>query len=499
MRSRGRQRVAVQNHETSRGHNPREGVGGSVVGDYTQGGENHLPERRADARVRSAPPWAFAALLVVQGVAAAEPGGFQVWDDSGGVVPVSFRHAVGPHHVVATRHREVRYFTRDGQLTYGSLTGLESQAVTFDPYARRFLLAGFGGDCGAASCVTLAVSDDEDPNGDWTVESVDVRQLLGAQYEGNEANLALGLDAELITVAWDSLPALVQYRRSWALVFDRASLLAGEVPLVNAFRTNDLSVSYAPAKCFGEAPAQYMVTTYGQLVGTNRLTFLAIRDPLDSPVFDTFIMDVPPFEYGPFAVPNLVLPAGIDSTGSGVLRSVYRDGSLWLAHHGRPADDGRVLAIWYEIATNGWPTSGDLPAIRQTGVVDPGPGVHTWIPDLAVDAEGTVMFTYARSAADQLHAVGWSFRLADDPPGLLTGHGIVRESDPVANFNPFPSHHAYNSSVADDPDVPGFFSAGGAYRRENQWGGVSLSMWAAEARSSRIFADGFESGDTSAW
>ena len=82
---------------------------------------------------------------------------------------------------------------------------------------------------------------------------------------------------------------------------------------------------------------------------------------------------------------------------------------------------------------------------------------------------------------------------------MLQGHSVVKESDPVAVFNPSPDHHADDSSVAEDPDITGVFSAGGAYRRENQFGGVSLSMWAADSSAQMIFADGLESGGTEAW
>ena len=53
----------------------------------------------------------------------------------------------------------------------------------------------------------------------------------------------------------------------------------------------------------------------------------------------------------------------------------YRNGSLWATHH---INTNRVLVRWYQFAMNGWPTSGELPELVQSGTIDPGGTVRTF-------------------------------------------------------------------------------------------------------------------------
>ena len=422
----------------------------------------------------------------------------QIWDESGGYIPAAFSHALAPGHMVALRHGDIRYFTRDGQMTLerrlnapdGVFPGsgdLYEPRVTFDPYTRRLLIAGGdtygsadGGDSSPGSYLGIAASDGEDPHDGWIGKYTNVSALLAPEYYASyPVSTHLGRDADAVYIAWDNPPNNPHDDTGWLLVLDREALMAGEDPVANHLLISDLPVANAAAKTYdADAPAQYLVTTYGSPIGTNRLRIWAVRDPLGEPAVDLHVLDLPAFDYAPFPVPSLDTPDGINSGDSRVQSAVFRNGSLWVTHHGRPDGEDRVLAIWYEIEMNGWPVSGGIPEILQHGIVDPGPGIHTWVPSLAVDAEGTVVFAYAQSAADAVHAVGRCYRLATDLPGTLQGYAIVKLGE-IGAVLPGPVTFARYSSAAEDPDVPGLFSAGGVYRRENQWGGASYSMWGA--------------------
>jgi hypothetical protein len=423
----------------------------------------------------------------------------QIWDQAGGYIPAAFSHALGPHHMVALRHGDIRYFTRTGQMTLeqrlnapdGVFPGsgnLYEPKITFDPYARRFLIAGGdtygsadGGDSSPGNYLGIAASHGEDPHGGWVGKYIHVSFLLAPEYfASHPRNVQLGLDAHAVYIAWDNRPNNPHDDTGWLLVLDREALFAGEDPVANHLLVSDVPVASVAATTFdADAPAQYLVTTYGSPSGTTRLRMWAVRDPLGSPVLDLHVLDLPPFQYAPFTVPSQDSPDGIDTGDSRVQSAVYRDGSLWVTHHGRPGAEDRVLAIWYEIAMNGWPVSGSDPEILQHGTIDPGPGIHTWVPSLAVDAEGTVVFSYARSAADEMHAIGRCYRLATDEPGTLQGHAVVKQGE-IGAVTPGPVTFARYFSAAADPDLPGIFSAGGVYRRPNQWGGASYGMWGAD-------------------
>jgi hypothetical protein len=262
------------------------------------------------------------------------------------------------------------------------------------------------------------------------------------------------------------------------IILNRAQLLAGQNPIANVMLTRNIPVAFAAAlNDDANAPAKYLATTYGQPIGTSRLTIQAIRNPLGTPLVNDVVIDLPPFTYAPLSIPQSGTSVQINSGDSRVSRAVYRDGSLWVVHHGRPAGDSRVLARWYELHMNGWPESGSQPQIAQYGHIDPGPGIYTWIPDIAVDSAGNVAFAYARSAADELPSVGRAFRRAEDPPGMLTGYAVVKESE----LPPFTAGHqwALYSSIGADPAAIGRFIGGGTYRLPTAFGGYTLGMWVA--------------------
>ncbi len=450
-------------------------------------------------RLRTQSLAGLAAIATCSAAAASDCTDYQIWDDSGGFIPAAFTHALGPDYVVALRHGDIRYLTRGGEVVFdqrlNAPTGIfpgsgdlyEPKAV-FDPDSRRFVITGGdtygsadGGDSSPGTYIGIAASDDDDPHGDWVGRYINISPLLAPYYYASyPSNMQLGFDEEAFYVPWDNFAGNPYDDSSWMLIFDRAALLAGDPPLASVFLTSELPVAFAAAKTFDvDAPAQYLATTFGSLIGESKLQLMAIRDPLSSPTTDVHFLELPEFDHGPFIIPSLDIPDGINSNDSRVHRAVYRDGSLWVTHHGRPVGESRALAIWYEIDMNGWPVSGELPEIVQHGVLDPGPHVHTWNPDLAVDAQGNVAFAYCRSAADEMHAVGSAYRLVGDPAGTTQGHAIVKEGEIGATL-PGTKNYSLYSSAAEDPDVAGVFSAGGAYRRENQWGGVSTSMWGGD-------------------
>ncbi len=432
-----------------------------------------------------------AAILLTpgSGTARATADGFQLFDDHNGYVPATFTHAPGPDHIVAATYQLLRYFTKEGALElempfsafFPGTSGLfyEPKAI-FDTYDQRFMLAG--GDY--TGFLGFAVSDDDNPHGNWITHYFHVSALLPPQYlTMPPRNAIIGVDDEAVYVTWDNFGG-DEDDTSCMIILNRAELLAGQNPLANVLLTSDIPVAFAAALNYdANAPAQYLATTYGEPIGTSRLTIKAIRNPLGTPLIDDVVLDLPPFTYAPLDIPQAGTSVQINSGDSRVHRAVYRDGSLWVVHHGRPADDSRVLARWYEFHMNGWPESGSQPQMAQYGHIDPGPGIYTWIPDVAVDSDGNVGFAYARSAADELPSVGRAFRRADDPPGTLSGYAVVKESE----LPPFSGGHqwALYSSIGADPAAIGRFIGGGTYRLPTAFGGYTLGMWVAPFSAAR--------------
>jgi hypothetical protein len=430
-------------------------------------------------------------LILGPGAPRASADGFQLFDDHNGYVPATFTHAVGPDHIVAATYQLLRFYTKEGALElempfsaffadFPTTVGLYEPKAIFDTYDQRFMLAG--GDY--AGYLGFAVSDDNNPQGDWIKHYFHVQTLIGPRYLAMPPRDAIiGVDDEAIYLPWDNFGGS-EDESSWMIILNRAQLLAGQNPLANVLLTRNIPVAFAAALNYDtNAPAQYLATTYGQPIGTSRLTIKAIRNPLGTPLINEVVLELPPFTYGPLPIPQAGTSLQINSGDSRVLRAVYRDGSLWVAHHCRPGGDTRVLVRWYELHMNGWPESGSQPQIAQYGHIDPGPGIYTWIPDIAVDSDGNVAFAFARSAADELPSVGRAFRRADDPPGTLTGYAVVKESE----LAPFSGGHqwALYSSIGADPAATGRFIGGGTYRLPTPFGGYTLGMWVAPFSAGR--------------
>ena len=70
------------------------------------------------------------------------------------------------------------------------------------------------------------------------------------------------------------------------------------------------------------------------------------------------------------------------------------------------------------MATADFPTSGS-PTLVQSGNVDPGPGVHAWMPAVTVDAAGHMAIGFAIGGPNQYYGAGFTGRLGGDPAGTV--------------------------------------------------------------------------------
>ncbi|MGH8248906.1 MAG: hypothetical protein ACREUU_21060, partial [Gammaproteobacteria bacterium] len=129
--------------------------------------------------------------------------------------------------------------------------------------------------------------------------------------------------------------------------------------------------------------------------GNSRLRVFAVTDPLGTPVLHTF--ELPPIPRIRPAVPGGQLcppvPFVLPSLGN-VQNVVWRSGRLYFAFEDAPlvppGQVRRMIPRWYEVATNGWPHSGQNPSILQSGGLD---GGRVWINDNPAD-DRPVDFTY---------------------------------------------------------------------------------------------------------
>lgn len=159
---------------------------------------------------------------------------------------------------------------------------------------------------------------------------------------------------------------------------------------------------------------------------------------------------------------QLNTPESISIDNTQFSSSVIRNGSLWAANNvtTRDIERDRSIVRWYEIDLNGWPGSGQSPSLKQTGDIDLGPGVHAFLPDIAVDSEGNAAIVFSISSSNQNIAIARAVRFADDPLGEFRQHRVIQASNSV---EPSGQWGAYVGIEA-DPTTPGVFWSHAPYR-----------------------------------
>ena len=181
--------------------------------------------------------------------------------------------------------------------------------------------------------------------------------------------------------------------------------------------------SYGIPVTYGSPPAMYMIEHFEGSTNTN-VRLHAITDPLGTPQRVTYDLTVPAYS-PPEDPPQKGTGVRPETFDSRFWSCVWRDGSLWATHH---QGSSRVMARWYEIKTNDWPSKG-TPELYQSGDIDPGENIRTFFTAIAPDGYGNAAMCFARSSPDEYISVARCMRLADDPLGTMGPVVIVKESE----------------------------------------------------------------------
>jgi hypothetical protein len=135
------------------------------------------------------------------------------------------------------------------------------------------------------------------------------------------------------------------------------------------------------------------------------------------------------------------------------MSGVKRNGSLWTAHAiSDPAVDGEAVVRWYQFDVTAF--SGSGAALIQSGNVDAGPDIHTWMPHINIDAAGNMGVGFSIGGPSQYAAIGYTGRLAGDPLGMTrpvrtahAGSGNYQKLDGIGR-----NRWGDYSGLAIDPD-----------------------------------------------
>lgn len=345
--------------------------------------------------------------------------GFDAIVDTGWTPP-DCNMAVGPNNIIAVTNGRVSMFTKTGtQVLTDELEGaggffgsVTTGTFVFDPeclydpiHDRYWVMASES--TGGKSYVLLAVSDDNDAAGTWFKFKLETTALAGGTFDSPN----ISVDDEAVYVTGDGSSGNYQI-----FIWNKAPILAGSAPTI----AKSLNYVTVPESCGispisdPNEPGLYMLEHKESATNT-LVKFICLRNPLTTPTLTTTELTVP--SYGPPEdAPQKGTTVKIENFEARFWSVMQANGSFWACHH---INSARVIVRWYEFRTNGWPTSGSLPTMRQNGNVDLGGTIRTYLCAIGADATGNAAVTFARSSPTEFISLGAAYRLASDPLGTM--------------------------------------------------------------------------------
>lgn len=354
--------------------------------------------------------------------------------------------AVGPNHVLETVNMEIAWFDKAGEMLFqqrmdssgdpGFFEELGAGDFTFDPKCfydpirNRYVVLALEHYSGEA-WVTLAISDDDDPNGvwykyrTWSIVEID-NTTYWIDYPG------FGFDDE----GWYVTCNLFRdsgdgpgFGGTLLRSLDPAGAMLGEeieyVDIVLSGGSHQ--VAQVPD---GDSPT---ILVRGS--DSTSLQLIHVSDPLGSPVINEANTPVPEYAYPNDPPPT---PGGspLNPLDGRMMNVIVRNGHLWVGHTVRTPEDSTTVARWYDVDLDGWPADpSGVPVLGQSGEVRPGPGVHTCYPAIAVNGDGNAAVVYTRSSNMEFPALYVAGRVLTDPPGTLGASQMLAVSTDVPDWS----------------------------------------------------------------
>ena len=368
--------------------------------------------------------------------------------------------AAGPDHLVVVTNGEIAFFEQDGTMTYskaiagsggfwgsvGATSFVFDPITVYDTLSNRFIAAASEHADNGDMALLLAVSDDSNPNGTWHKYRFNISSYGDFLDFPN-----LGVDNDAIYLSADFFDSP---SGNWIFIIPKTPVLSGNPVSISGLKTATGPVSLGNTKSYeAGAPAQYFARTYN----TSALRLHAVTDPTGTPTLHTVNVSVPSFSYPPKAE-QLGTTNLADTIDVRIKNGVYRNGSLWLVHTIGQNNTARVR--WYEIVTNGWPSSGLNPTVRQSGTLNYGTGEHNWMADINADDAGNAIICFSRSSSSQYISVQRAIRRASDSLGTFQDPVTLQASTSPETGDRWGDY----AGVDEEPDRPGTFWTVNEYR-----------------------------------
>ncbi|MDP6478732.1 MAG: hypothetical protein QGI75_01670 [Phycisphaerales bacterium] len=336
--------------------------------------------------------------------------------------------AVGPDHVLVTVNMAIAWYDKktgteqfsarlDSTGNPGFFEDVGAGSFTFDPkcfydpVAERFVVLALEVYSDTEeSWITLAISDDSDPNGIWyKYRTWSVVQNGTQQHWVDYPGLGFDTDAFYVTGNLFGLDDNSGWGGVLYRTIEKAPMLTGDTAVIHDVRKGG-HASVQCAQHYGETPLAFFVSRRNS-------TSLRISRILDhtSPTVSSSNVAVPA-QSPPPGAPN---PGGVIDTLDGrMLNVLWRDGHLYTCHAIEDEPDA-ACARWYDIDMN-TPAS---PVLYQSGDINtlsgPGPSGYTYFPAIAANMYGDVAIAVGKCDVDDVPSIQITGRSSDDPLGSM--------------------------------------------------------------------------------
>lgn len=348
----------------------------------------------------------------------------------GRYVPPDCNMAVGPNHIAVVINATLGIYSKTGTLQFqqtlenffGSTaeTGFVFDPKAFyDPISNRYFLIALDLDTGAQiSNALIAVSDDNNPNGNWFKYRIPTKLTNG----GNNYWLdypGFGFNKDAIALSGNMFGFTSGYFGVQALVIRKSDLLTGGTAQISQLlepgggtlqlaRTTDAATD----KIFGMARG-----------GGNAIRLYAITNITTTPVLNVVNVPVPAYN-GPAGPAPSTNGNTLDTLDGRIFNAQYRGGHIVGAHN--ISNGGVNTARWYDVNANTWPASGN-PSLTQSGDINV-PGATSHMPAINMNGLNDISVVFTRSSTTIAADLMYAARAVTDPLGQLGTPNILTTS-----------------------------------------------------------------------
>ncbi len=347
--------------------------------------------------------------------------------------------AAGPSNLVAMVNSEIGIFAKDGTQIAASPLGTFFDSVDrdffgpFDPwvvydrYSDRYIVLAEETDQVDETYVLIGISTSNNPNdlnlasagGDWYVYSISTSfDFGGGSAWLDYPKIAADADSLYVTGNYFLYAGGGGFEGVLISRLDKTPMLSGTL----GTRTNIV----APSGAFTLQPAQSIgrPASDPQLFVDNFSNFgtgITVWELDDSNVLTQVANVGAAWSWSAVDAPQPGTSFTLDNLSPRLMNAVWRNNSLWTTHTVDVGGENRVR--WYEVDTTGGSYS-----LVQQGDIDPGAGIHTFMPAIAVDGAGNMGITYTQSSTSQYATMMVTGRRAGDAPGTTFPGMAVRTS-----------------------------------------------------------------------